>query len=173
MDWSTIIVAVISGTSAGLLTALVTPWAQWAVDVRRDRRDSRREFIRKWKDFIASSDIRALTTSDDFYDFTQHLTDWESKELRELIKKYDEQWHHFQADELPRLRHEARDATNDTSNFLSSLPYGTPLDSKSAALEHVRYIEERTASFKEEISKPLRKFMRQQLARFNDRWGLL
>jgi hypothetical protein len=173
MNWSTIIVAIVSGISTGFLTALVTPWAQWAVDVQRDRRESRREFIRRWKDFVTSSDIRALTESDDFYDFLQHLTPCESRELWGLVNEYDKKWKHFQSVELPKLRHEAKDAINDTSKFVANLPYGTPLDSQSAALERVRHINAIEASAKEEISEPLHKFMRQQLARFNDRWRLL
>lgn len=173
MNWSTIIVAVVSGISTGFLTALITPWAQWAVDVRRDRRQSRHEFIERWKDFVASSDVRTLTDSDDYFDLVRRLTRSEKQQLRQLIEEYDKRWEHFQTVELPKLRHEAKDAINDESRFLANLAYGTSLDDKTVTLSCIQYVEEFTASAKQEISKPRHRFMREQLAKFNDRWRLL
>lgn len=45
MSFGELVVAVVAGAGGGTLAALVTPWAQWAVDKRRRRAERRAEII--------------------------------------------------------------------------------------------------------------------------------
>lgn len=108
MDWSTIVVAIASGISTGLLTALITPWAQWAVDMRRDRRRSRQELIEYWRKMIRDyDDVRLLTNEVHFPALARCLPSSSKKELSRLLTECDNQWEQFQVNELPNLEQKA------------------------------------------------------------------
>lgn len=46
MEWETVLTAAVTGAAAGVLSSLVAPWAQWGVEKRRERLQSRRKLIK-------------------------------------------------------------------------------------------------------------------------------
>lgn len=55
-----------------LITSIWTPWNNLAIDRERQRRKSREEKIRRWREFIASQEFQELDLDGD--DFLQHAT---------------------------------------------------------------------------------------------------
>jgi hypothetical protein len=52
MTFAEAAVAVIAGAGGGTFAALVTPWAQWAVDKRRRRTERRSELLRGARELV-------------------------------------------------------------------------------------------------------------------------
>ena len=95
--WGDIAIAFVSGGAGGALTSLLTPWAQWSVDKRRDQRQRRVKII---------EDARALV-GDQGLDRTAILTDPRYLAIRPYLS----------AEAETTLRQQAEIAVRD--------PYGT------------------------------------------------
>lgn len=52
MSIAEVVVAVVAGAGGGTFAALVTPWAQWGVDKRRERIERRIEIIRGARELV-------------------------------------------------------------------------------------------------------------------------
>jgi len=182
MGWQTIIVAILSGVSTGFLTALVTPWAQWAVDVRKDRRKNRGELIKHWQTFLETrSDILHLADDIRFQDLVKCLSQSARQELSQLIDEYEKQWDYFREVDLLRVRREAEavvDAERKAIEEGAFLPSGTLNIRKNTSYsnaQHLRtqYVNDYTSDTKEKLAKPLRVFLARELAILQKQWGLL
>lgn len=103
MDWTAIIVGVGSGISTGALAAFLTPWAQWAVDVRRDRRDNRLKFIQAWKIYVNNRYMHELSQNADFPSLVRTLTPTKRDQLQRLLKQYQLNWNEFEKEKLPSM----------------------------------------------------------------------
>lgn len=63
MNWDIVVSAVV-GVIAGAIGSLIAPWVQWAVEKRRSLLQSRRETIRRWRDFIENFDFQNYKLAD-------------------------------------------------------------------------------------------------------------
>ncbi len=86
MDLAPVVTGVLAGTGTGVLAGLTTPWAQWAVEKRREKRTHQRAEIEKWRAMVAR-DLQRNLLSDavqrdpDFLSLRPHLSDTARAEL--------------------------------------------------------------------------------------------
>lgn len=92
LDWTTILTAALAGGGAGVVSSLA-PWAQFAVEKRRERTAQRRERIAKWRWMISEhhyagdeSSMRVERTSISQHPDYQSLRPHLSEELRHRVE---------------------------------------------------------------------------------------
>ena len=172
LDWVTIIVAVLTGTSAGFLSALLTPWAQFAVDIRKDERKNIRIIVEHLQDFIhAQSEILDLTEAVYFQEFILRLSPSIKHELFRLIDEYDKQLKHFLEVELPDVRRKAKKDLESEKKFIEKAANLTLAPSAQGGLLS-EYVSNIIFEKKQELAKPLRVFLAKQLAILKKRYRL-
>lgn len=89
MDWSAIAVAFVSGGAGGTLMGLFKPLVDWEFEVRRDRRQERRNAITSFRGLIYREASKSLEPDD--YHILRHLLSYANKKERNMIDKFAEE----------------------------------------------------------------------------------
>lgn len=83
MEWTPIIVAAVSGLIAGSFGAIVAPWANWGIETKRERVQSRQNLIKAARELVQRSVTKeGFRESIEYATLRPHL----SKEARDWIE---------------------------------------------------------------------------------------
>ncbi|MFH7244025.1 MAG: hypothetical protein ACHWZW_14380 [Spirulina sp.] len=171
LDWQTIIIAVLTGTSAGLLSALLTPWSQLAIDIKKDERKSIRITVEHLQDLIDTQiEIRYLMEAMCFQEFILRLNSSIKRELFRLIDEYEEQLKNL-LDAETEVRRKAKQDLEDEKNFIEKETHLPVDDSAQRGLLSER-VSDIIFEKKQELAKPLRVFLAKQIAILKKKWSL-
>jgi hypothetical protein len=55
LDWTTIIVALLTGVTTGIIVPIITPYVKWRFEKERRRYDRRLQFIETWQKYLSES----------------------------------------------------------------------------------------------------------------------
>lgn len=144
MDWTAIIIGIGAGVMTGALAAFVTPWAQWAVDVRRDRRKQRTEFIQYWRELLNERSINLALKDPKFPSLLRRFSKKANLEFHDLYHEYEE-------------------------NLKTAKPSIKKTNENPTGI----YVDIRAEKHLESLGEPLRNFILNQLVDLEEKWKLL
>jgi hypothetical protein len=137
----------------GTMAALLTPWAQWSVEVRKDRKTNRQEFVKLWMQYANHGSIRNLTKKGEFPSLLRALSSPAKRELEILLATYETK--------CTELDGKAFSWVDDGSGVTEIKFYHSP------------WSEEVLNAEKEKIGIPIRHFLFTQIAALREKWNLL
>jgi hypothetical protein len=163
-----------------IIAALITRDGQWKIyrDGKEQEKESESnvkttentdELVRYWQNYLASdSSFLYLEKDTKYHELIQELSSSERDELSRKLAEYKEKLNDFNKFELPKLRTESKKAVKRDLKMFKDI-IQPPADSSLESFLCSDYIKASQDDAREELEKPLRDFLAEEVAKLKIR----